>query len=299
MALIEYNKPALTFEQQFDQLVERGLKIENREKALHLLQHISYYRFSAYWYPLLEDKTTRRFKDGATFEMAFQFYCFDKKLRKLISNELEKLEVSFRTQIIYVLSHAFGPFWFENESLFPDKEMYAKVISKLRQEYKRSDEQFIKEFKKTYSNRYPPSWIILEICSFGTLSQLYAFLKPCKEKQAIAKYYGLHEVDFMSWLHALTYTRNICAHHARLWNRVMRIKSKYLRNPKYAWLNSDVPNDRMYYVLSMMQYLLRTVNPNNKLLSQLDKLFTAYPVVQRKDLGFAKNWKEDPLWKIG
>jgi len=297
MGNINYSKPALSVEQQVEQLINRGMNVENRKKALHLLEHISYFRFSAYWYPFIEDKNTLRFKDKTTFEMAFQYYCFDKKLRKLLSNELEKLEVSFRTQIIYVLSHAFGPFWFERENLFPNKKFYTVVMNNLNLEYERSDEQFIKEFKEKYSNHYPPSWILLEICSFGTISQFYKCLKPGKEKRRIADIYGLHDVDFMSWLHVLIYVRNICAHHARLWNRVLRIKPKYPITPKHEWLRSIVPNDRIYYVLSMIQYLLKTVNPNSKLIQQLELLFKNYPLVQRKDLGFPDYWESEPLWK--
>ena len=37
-------------------------------KALQLLQNISYYRLSDYWYPLGADKKQHIFKPGSTFE---------------------------------------------------------------------------------------------------------------------------------------------------------------------------------------------------------------------------------------
>jgi len=46
-----YLKPSLSPEEQLQLLKERGLIIEDETKALHLLQHISYYRLSGYWYP--------------------------------------------------------------------------------------------------------------------------------------------------------------------------------------------------------------------------------------------------------
>lgn len=89
-----YTKPALTFEEQLIQLEGRGLTIQNREKALHILQNISYYRLSGYWYPFLEEpKSNHFFKKESFFEQGFKLYCFDRELRKLIMGELEKIEI--------------------------------------------------------------------------------------------------------------------------------------------------------------------------------------------------------------
>ena len=69
---------------------------EDEPKALHLLQNISYYRLSGYWYPLLTDKQQHIFKPGSTFETAYNIYKFDSELRKLIIAEIEKIEVAVR-----------------------------------------------------------------------------------------------------------------------------------------------------------------------------------------------------------
>ena len=106
MQKLSYNKPALTYKAQIEQLKDRGLTIADEEKAVHLLENISYYRLSGYWYPLLKDpKQDHVFKEGATFERAFGLYLFDKELRKLVVSELEKIEVAVRAQMIYVLWH--------------------------------------------------------------------------------------------------------------------------------------------------------------------------------------------------
>ena len=87
---IPFVKPALTYQQQLEQLKNRGMQVSNDARALHLLENVSYYRLSGYWYPLLANKQTHTFKPTATFETAFLLYCFDKELRKLIISELEK-----------------------------------------------------------------------------------------------------------------------------------------------------------------------------------------------------------------
>ncbi|MFN0213209.1 MAG: Abi family protein [Saprospiraceae bacterium] len=234
MAKIPYAKPALSFEAQLKLLQGRGLIIHDEPKALHLLRQISYYRLSAYWYPFLQDNKNHVFKPGASFNAAFQLYCFDRELRHLVQSELEKIEIAVRTQVIYVLSHRYGSFWFEQPHLFSLASQHASTLDKIRHEHSRSDESFIKKFNESYSDALPPSWMLLEIISFGTLSQLYKNLKPGKEKRAIANFFGLPDSVFETWLHSIVYLRNVCAHHTRLWNRVMRIQPARPNSPAQA-----------------------------------------------------------------
>jgi abortive infection bacteriophage resistance protein len=178
MSKIPFNKPPLTYSQQLQQLKDRGLTVENKKRALHLLESISYYRLSGYWYPLLQDKKNHIFKADAQFDTAFRLYCFDRELRKLVLAELEKIEVAVRAKMIYVLSHKHGAFWFSNPTIFRNPIKHADSITKIGQEYSRSDEEFIKAFTDKYSDPLPPSWISIEITSFGTLSMLYTNLLP-------------------------------------------------------------------------------------------------------------------------
>jgi abortive infection bacteriophage resistance protein len=81
-----FDKPPLTYDVQIQLLKSRGLSIQNEDKALHILQVISYYRLSGYWYPLLEDKENHKFKKNAEFETAFNLYKFDREFRLLFLN---------------------------------------------------------------------------------------------------------------------------------------------------------------------------------------------------------------------
>ena len=95
---IPYPKHLISFTGQINLLKQRGMIFGDEPKALHLLQNISYYRLSGYWYPLLADKQQHIFKPGSTFETAYNIYKFDSELRKLIIAEIEKIEVAVRTQ---------------------------------------------------------------------------------------------------------------------------------------------------------------------------------------------------------
>src|SRR5690242_10786820 len=129
MPKVTFSKPPLTYSDQYNQLISRGLTIPNKEKALHLLESISYYRLSAYLYPLLDgDKTKHVFKKDADFEIAFKLYCFDRHLRKLVVAELEKIEVAVRAKMVYVLSVSYGPFWFKDATLFKNTVDHARSL---------------------------------------------------------------------------------------------------------------------------------------------------------------------------
>lgn len=298
MAKIVYSKSALTFQEQLEQLEHRGLTITDSSKSLFLLEHISYYRLSGYWYPLLSDKVNHIFKKDATFNAAFAMYCFDKELRKLALSELEKIEVAIRAKMTYVLSHKHGPFWFEDSSLFPNQKLYQKTMQKIRDEFMRSDEDFVRSYKNKYIQQLPPSWMLMEIISFGSLSLLYQCLKPGREKREIAHHFGLVDSVFASWLHSVVYLRNVCAHHARLWNRILKISPQIPKSLTKNWINDGaIQSNRTYFMLCIIRYLLLTVNPNSSFTVKLKSLFAAYPTIDQRALGCSSNWEKEPLWQ--
>ena len=293
-----YNKPFLPYRVQISLLKSRGMKFADETKALHLLKRISYYRLSVYWRPLLANKENLIFKPNASFDTAFALYKFDRELRLLILSELEKIEIAVRSQMAYSLSTAHGSFWMEDETLFADTDKYQFTLAKIKSELERSDEEFVITFKSNYSNPLPPSFITLEITSFGALSRLYENLKSDVAKREVSQVFGLSDVTFISWLHGLVYIRNVCAHHARLWNKPLQIQPLFPRRTQHTWLtNTTVNNNRLFYALSMIIYLLNTVNPNHSFKKKLENLFQKYPNVDRAAMGFPANWRSEPLWQ--
>lgn len=298
MTKIPYPKHLISFSDQIALLKQRGLSFTDENKALHLLQNISYYRLSGYWYPLLADKENHRFKPGSTFEAAYTIYKFDGELRKLIITELEKIEVAVRTQVAYILSSQYHGYWFADSSLFNNPVRHAKILSKMDEEYQRSDEEFVTAFKAKYSDPFPPSWITMEITSFGTLSILYNNLLPGRAKRHIANYFGLPDTVFASWLHSIVYIRNICAHHCRLWNKTLSIRPLMPRSPRKPFVTLPANGTRqVYFILSMIVYLLDIINPNHSFVTRLKDLLDRYPSMDVRAMGFPANWENEDLWK--
>ena len=112
MNKIAYPKEQKSFDEQIALLKQRGMYFEDEVRANCILQNVSYYRLSGYWYPLLKDKQRHIFKDGASFDNAYSIYKFDSALRKLVLSEIEKIEIAVRTQFSYIMSQEYDGWWF-------------------------------------------------------------------------------------------------------------------------------------------------------------------------------------------
>lgn len=267
----------------------------DEEKANHLLQNISLFRFKSYLKPF-RLKNSKTFKPNSTFEAAYSLYKFDSELRKMIGSELEKIEVSIRAQLSLIMSQNAGIFWFTDTSNFKLKQLHNNLLTNLKNELNRSDEEAIVDFRTKYTNDFPPSWMTFEISSFGTLSKLYSWLNSGFSRRQVASYYGLSDTVMISWLHSLVYIRNICAHHGRLWNKQMSINPIVPKKLKLPFISIPQETKKLYYILSTILYFLQTVNPKNSLVSRFTQLIDKYPQVDLNAMGFPNDWRKEPLW---
>lgn len=300
---MRFDKKPLTIQEQILLLKSRGLIFQDESMAEAYLKNISYYRLSAYWYTFIKDpKKNHQFKEGTTFEKVINTYVFDRKLRLLIFDEIERIEIALRTQIIYHFSHQFGPNWYEDKKLFRKPGHYYEFNLLLGKEMERTSEVFIRHYRETYSDPpNPPAWMTLELASFGQLSLLYKNLKNAEARKKVADHFQLHETVLASWLETLSYLRNICAHHSRLWNRKL-IKSAIIPlKPKALWL-SELPSiekyNRIYLALAAIGYLLSAFITSTDFKKRLLNLLDQYPDLPLYFMGFTKNWKHDKFWKL-
>jgi len=230
---LKFSKPATTFDQQIDQLIERVILIPDRDYSRHYLTHLNYYRLGAYWLPFEADHATHTFSPDTHFDEVVSLYVFDRELRLLVMDAVERLEVSIRTHWAYNLAHAYGPHAHLSADIFKNNNVHQRCLRKLNEELGRSKEVFVSHYQKHYNDpELPPVWAVVEVMSLGQLSQWVSGLSRGQDRQAISKNYGIDEVILTSFLHHLTIVRNICAHHGRLWNRRFGFKAKMPKRPE-------------------------------------------------------------------
>lgn len=292
-----YAKPATTYAKQVEMLRDRGMSFQDEEKAKLYLQHLNYYRLGAYWLPFEEDHATHKFKTGTTFESVLTLYTFDRELRLLLLDAVERIEVSVRAQWAYRMGHLHGPHSHLDQGLAQNCSHWQSNIDDLKKEVGRADETFIPHLSTTYAEDLPPVWAACEVMSLGLLSRWFSNLKPAHTRRLISGVYHLDESVFASWLHHLSVIRNICAHHSRLWDRAFnRVSPKAPLSKPARIVGEFTDQHRLYNTLVILLHFMDIISPDSSWRERLKALLTLHPQ-QLGRMGFPDNWEARLIWQ--
>ena len=302
MPRVPFQKPALNIAAQLALLQQRGMIIADPARAEHYLRFIGYYRLSGYWFPFqYRDGSMAHddFRPGTDFETVLDRYVFDRKLRILIMDAAERIEVAARATISNTLSERFGPHWYLAAARFTPRFLHADFLRRVRQEtgifpvnaHKQPD--FIRHYLQRYDRpAEPPSWMVFEVLPFGSVSLVFANLVD-SEKKAIAEEFGLPRDRLQSWLHAASHLRNLCAHHSRVWNREFGIVPSVAKSEK----NHVMQPKRFYNHAVAIQTLLKTISSDTHWADRLAALLAEHPNISLPAMGFPQNWRDQSIWQ--
>ena len=225
------------------------------------------------WEVVLDEdmiKHEHLYKQGASFKKVMMLYRFDKKLRMFLFNEIEKIEVAFRSAIANIVAEETGNiFWMTDASMFANGAKFLRTITLIEKELKSSKEEFIKHLKEKYSNDYPPAWMLVEILPLGTVTRIYENIANNALRKKIAARFGLPVPVFSSWMTVVTLTRNSCCHHARVWNKENAIMPMQIKKSDRAWISSSASPKRIFYNICILKWFLDIIVPNNEMKTQL------------------------------
>lgn len=227
------------------------------------LTNISFCRFSNYLVKL----------NGVSFSKVIKYYELDRKLRLIILDAIERIEIAVKATLNNKLCNRHGdnPFWYQDKLNFNSTQSYDKfmfIVNDIKSKHR--NESDIKSYIKKYSENLP-IWLLLEKFSFGDLSKLYSFLNV-DDAQLIAKHFGKTTENFKDHLQCLTYIRNLCAHHMNLFNKVMKLR---LRGNKQLFIPKDKLDNLGGYLILVSHYLT-TVVPSSSWNMRLFELLCAY-----------------------
>lgn len=175
----------------------------------------------------------------------------------------------------------------KNHFLFDD------LMMQINKEKERASEDFIKHIKTKYNTDDLPLWALVEILSFRTLSKFVKLMQKT-EQLDLMKFFELENIQidvFENWIETLSYVRNLCAHHSRLWNRQFVKKFKYSEN--YNFLDENVDRDKIFFAVSVLTIILKEYNIKEKFVNLLNE----YPSIDKTAMGIPQNWRELNIWK--
>jgi abortive infection bacteriophage resistance protein len=321
-----YSKPHLTFQEQLELLKTRGLEVTEDEAAMTCLRRIGYYRLSAYWYPFRKitsklDAITHKavvtrddtFVPGSRFQHAVELYAFDKRLRLLVLDAIERIEIAVRVDIAHLLgakdafahtnpAHLHGNFTKKVNS-HTNKTKYDSWLEKHDQLVKRSKEDFVRHYQTKYGLPLP-IWVSVELWDFGLLSTFYQGMTVA-DKATIAARYDIPDWQvFESRLRTLNFVRNVVAHHSRLWNKNLVDQP---RLPKIGAIPDFTPLHhrpgsvaRLYVVLCILIHFMKRLYPNSTWIARLRATINEFPSIPNlglSDMGFPTDWETHTTWR--
>ena len=257
-------KIAFDIDEQITRLESYGVIFDDVDKAKEILLDVGYYRIGFYSFPFeisfpeLENRT-HQVNEGTTFKGIYDLYEFDTKLRRLLLNALERIEVNIRTQITYIVSNFYksSPTWFADSNLMNSDFVDTfedKVYKTLR------DNPIIKRHHNKYINdKYAPAWKSIEFMTLGNLTSLYRAIKDESLKLEIAKRYGCTIRVFINYLETIRVIRNKCAHGNCIYNT--EVAKGIVTKP------ANIPEDCRHNingVICVIRYLLGKISDSRR-----------------------------------
>lgn len=301
---MQYDKKPLSFAQQADQLIKRGME-GDREIIIKRLRDVNYYRLSAYWFPFrVEYCEHNSLHPGTIFDVVWDRYVFDRQLRLLVMDAIERVEISIRTRLTNLITMEAGDaFVHLNRNGFPntiDVVEQGRFVETIRRNAKRSKEVFVGHFRDKYGDKHNdlPLWMAVEVMTFGNMLTLFKMLDMHSQRD-IAEVYGISAKVLNSWLLTLNYVRNLCAHHSRLWNQEFSIRPIIPAKKSHPdWHEPEISNHRIFATLTLLYYLLKKIAPQSGWATRLKELLQRHPEIPLEYMGFFESWKEHPIWNI-
>ncbi len=295
-------------------LQQCGLQIDDYASAHQFLNNVNIQRLAGFWKGFTFHGNALEFRPGVSFNDVINVYEFDRRLRMVLFDAIERIEIALRTRLINILANEHGTHWYLNENLFSQsvikiekntfKSTHTYLIDHLVREFKRksytmvSFQYYFKDAGGIHAH------VLLETASLGALSKLYKNLNhQLKEKSELANSFGLTlHSELSSWLESITYMRNIIAHHDRIWDRKMvNIPRAKLRKPRKPWFDNPLSDEQChkpFLIISCIVYLLESISPDAITKRNIIELLNESGIPPIKRLGFDNDWENQPLWQL-
>ncbi|WP_067142225.1 Abi family protein [Oceanivirga salmonicida] len=287
-----------TFKEQVQLFKKRGMIIKDEDKAEETLKFINYYKIKECSLPFLKDN---KYNSEITFEEILIRFYENKNLRIDLLRLTEKVELSLKTKVSYILGQNLGAYGYLKFSNWIDKNEYCKhYVRHKEKEFKiratknlyRSKNQLINQYNKLEDI---PVWLLMDILTFGEILDLYKLMNE-KYKKKIAGEHNLKVIEYLSWLENINLMRNLSAHNSSIVDIKFKSKPKSLpefKNKLYFVTDKKTkelkPTNRIAISIILLEYLIFSINPNYKggaIKKRLKKLCRNKTDIDAQKLGF-------------
>jgi abortive infection bacteriophage resistance protein len=275
-------KKATTVEEQIEILKIRGMVLDmGVKKAKEILSDIGYFRLGFYCFPFEKNyphrkNRTHEYRERSRFSDAINLYYLDVDLRNILSQYINRIEINFRTNLVYQISNKYPECntWFVDPSVM-ERKYIDEFDSKIYTDSFKKNPVIKLHHRKYINDRYAPAWKTLEFLTFGGILTTYRSVKDAQIKQQIAGQYGIHNVNVMeNYMQSIVEIRNVCAHGGVLFDHTLILS---LRNGP-ALLTDGSNKNKLFSVIQVLFFILNSVSQNraNEMEMAIKTLFNKF-----------------------
>ena len=277
-------KQATTLDEQISLLRSRGIQITNEEKAKEVLMDIGYYRLGFYLFPFEKSyprlrERSHEYKQGTKLTDAVTLYYFDFDLRNILLRYINRIEVAFRTYMIYELSNKYKnePTWFISP-LVVNQRFLQSFDTEIYNDSFRSNPVIQRHHRRNINDKYAPAWKTIEFMTFGNVLKLYQSLKNLEDKLIICKHFGVNQTAvFENYMETIRVIRNKCAHGSPLFDLSLCKSIKNGPAGRFAIGTAQ----KLPAAIDVILYMIGTISQNRKK-DLLDGLSNIYGIAIKK-----------------
>ncbi|WII95494.1 Abi family protein [Moraxella haemolytica] len=289
-------KPFKEYHELVDLLRLRQMQMTDTDYTLKKLTQVGYYRLSGFWHicrkPNVDNTLSDDFLPNTDFHQVYQLYIFDKKLRILLLDAIERLEINLRSIIAHEMAR-FDPLAYLDSQYIDPKYMtsYQEWKNKLNDKINKSRDDFVIWHNTT--NKPLPFWVVIETWDFGMLSKYYSLLKGRYQK-LIARQFNINNQRVLkNWLEQINIIRNQSAHHSRIWNRkynpINQLNADYFKQFQLQKHQQERLFARIIVIWYLVSQYTLHYQWHKKIIDLIDNDFPTLPNVKLTSMGIDKD----------
>lgn len=282
---MEIKKPK-TYDEQLALIQSKGFIVDDSTSCINFLKHTNYYRLSAFFIPFRTEDGT--YQHDIPFNRIQRIYQFDSRIRSLLFQTIEQIELYVRSTFSYYLAHTYGALGYLNPAIFSKHHNAQKFNEKIQQCIRENSNSLIVKHHNTKYDGNFPIWVIIEYFSMGMLSYCYADLKSTDQKNIAKSAFSSSASCVSSWLRCVTDLRNRCAHYSRLYYWTFPAIPLTPKNSAYQM------DRKLFSQIIMLKYLYPDKNEwKNHFITELEALIEEYTLdISLNNMGFPDHWHE-------
>ncbi len=290
--IMEALKLPKSYREQVEILKRRGLRFTDEKGAEKILSQVNYYRLiNAYsldlYAPTCDPSAEPTYANGVSFFQIYDLYCFDTKLRQLVSSLIEPFELEFKTKLAYYLSQKYCSTCYLSSGIFQNPHFYESFKQEVEREKQQQCRSPIVAHHNEKYDGVLPIWAAVEILSFGAVSKMFKNLNAADRQAFSLTNYRAPEWYLTSWLGCFVEARNICAHYGRLYNRNLLLRARM-----FSDYRSKINGYKIFSVIFLAFKLSSDTSLKLSSAVRLRAMLAQHTSVDLNRIGFPENWSE-------